>query len=182
MQTGAATAGAADGKESGSRMRKPSTFPHFTFKHFLRFYEHGPHPMPKRQHDGYIQVEINLINATQTPNQQRRRTCVGFSVTIVRKICTGRRGKRCLLPSLSRWTWLCLPCTARGGAHSVMDSEAPEKWPLNCVPPASVSPIRYAPAVKTGGQSVGRVRRPALRGCQGAFLATQLIRFPIPST
>ena len=124
------------------------------------------------------------------PNRTEENVCGFQSVTIVRKICTGRREESCLFSS--RWTWLCLSCTAgaagRSAAHSVMDSNSKvsKKWPGHgrnrCVPLTSVWPIRCSAAVKTRGPLLSWPSCPELSGCQGAFPETQLISFPILAT
>ena len=79
---------------------------HSKINRFLCIY--GPPQMQTGQHDGYIHEEISF--KAQHKLLTEPNVC-GFSVTIVRKICTGRGGEEsCLLSS--RWTWLCLPCTA----------------------------------------------------------------------
>ena len=109
-------------------------------------------------------------SATQTPN----RTCVGFSVTIVRKICTGtgRRERKVVSSSQDGHGFVsrALPAAAGRGGKGVgrslcygFQSLDEMARPLNCVPPTtSVSPIRYSAAVKTGGWLLVELSRPRI--------------------
>ena len=87
-----------------------SRFSHATVHEFRCIYE--PPSIQTRQHDGYIREDISR----KVQHRPRTKTCVGFSVTIVRKICTAMGGEESCLFS-SRWTWLCLPCTASQGSR-----------------------------------------------------------------